>query len=134
MKQLGWESDRIAIECITDSAGPGNVVMIGGDWKHVSEMTTVCGERGRTSETVAKDAAREFLRYHNADAPVGRRLADQLLLPLALTGAGRFRTLPLSNHFETNRQVIETFLPVRIQAIEESRSTVAVEISARGAM
>ena len=128
MKQLGWKSESIQIETITDSAGPGNVIMVGGKWKHVSELVTVHGERGRTSETVAKEAAKEFVRYQNAEAPVGRRLADQLLLPFALAGGGRFRTLPVSNHFETNRHVIETFLPIRIRTEEEARSTVLVEI------
>ena len=58
------------------------------------------------------------------------RLSDQLLVPFALAVGGSFRTFPLTNHFETNRRVIESFLPVKIRTTEESRSTVLVEVKA----
>ena len=126
-KHLGSETD-ITIENIKDSAGPGNAVLIGSTWQEVSEVTIAHGERGRTSESVVRNAIKDFARYQNAIAPVGRRLADQLLLPFALAGGGSFRTLPLTNHFETNRKVIEAFLPVEVRTTEESRSEVLVEI------
>lgn len=126
-RQLGQDA-TIEIEAITDSAGPGNAILIGGHWGHVSETIIAHGERGRTGESLVKEAVKEFTRYRNASATVGRRLADQLLLPFALAGSGSFRTLPLSGHFETNRQVIEAFLPIKIVTTEETRSTVLVEI------
>ena len=126
-KHLGSEAD-ITIENITDSVGPGNAVLIGANWQEVSELVIAHGERGRTSESVVRNAIKDFTRYQNASAPVGRHLADQLLLPFALAGSGSFRTLPPTNHFETNRKVIETFLPVKIRTTEESRSEVLVEI------
>lgn len=49
-------------------------------------------------------------------------------LPFALAGSGSFRTLPFTNHFETNRKVIEAFLPVNVRKTKESRSEVLVEI------
>ena len=126
-KQLGQDID-ITRETITDSDGPGNAVLIGGTWENVSELVTAHGERGRPSESVVRNAVKDFTRYQNATAPVGRRLADQLLLPFAFAGSGSFRTLPLTNHFETNRKVIEAFLPVTIRTTEMSRSEVLVEI------
>ena len=41
---------------------------------------------------------------------VGRHLADQLLLPLALAGGGEFTTLPVSQHFQSQVAIIRTFL------------------------
>ena len=51
--------------------------------------------------------------YLASDVPFGEHLADQLLLPMALR-AGRFLTLPLSSHAETNIRTIERFLDVPI--------------------
>jgi RNA 3'-terminal phosphate cyclase (ATP) len=42
--------------------------------------------------------------------PVGEHLADQLLLPLALSAGGEFRTGRPSQHTLTNRDIIERFL------------------------
>ena len=103
-------------------------MLIGANWENVCELVIAHGERGRTSESVVRNAVKDFTRYQNATAPVGRRLADHLLLPFALAGSGSFRTLPLTNHFETNRKVIEAFLPVNVRRTEESRSEVLVEI------
>ena len=126
--ELGWERERIHLQRITDSAGPGNVILVSGRWEHASELVTAHGKRGRSSEAVAKDAAKDFTRYQNAGLPVGCQLADQLLLPFALAGAGRFRTLALSDHFETNRGVIEAFLPLRMRTVAESPPGVLVEV------
>ena len=38
--------------------------------------------------------------------PVGRHLADQLVLPLALAGGGSFRTLPPTQHTRTQLDII----------------------------
>lgn len=128
-KELDWDPERVELETISESRGPGNVILVHGQWDHASELVTAFGAPGRSAESVARQAAKAFIRYRNATAPVGRHLADQLLLPLALAGSGRFRTLPLSGHFETNRKVIEAFLPVKIETAVESRSSVMVSVS-----
>jgi RNA 3'-terminal phosphate cyclase (ATP) len=60
--------------------------------------------------------------------PVGRNLAEQLLIPMALAGAGRFRTGPLSRHTTTNLEVIRQFLDLAIDLVEEPKRvwTIAV--------
>jgi RNA 3'-terminal phosphate cyclase (ATP) len=45
---------------------------------------------------------------------VGRYLADQLLVPLALAGGGKFRTLSPTQHTKTNVEIIKKFLDVEI--------------------
>jgi len=52
-------------------------------------------------------------------AALGEHLADQLVLPLALAGGGRFTTCAHSAHLATNLAVIERFLPVRFQFAED---------------
>jgi RNA 3'-terminal phosphate cyclase (ATP) len=48
---------------------------------------------------------------------VDERLADQLLIPMALAGGGSFRTTKPSLHTTTNAEVIHRFvsLPIRIE-------------------
>ena len=111
-----------------DSAGPGNVVLLEIESEHVTEVFTSFGERRVRAETVARGAVDEALRYVEADVPVGEYLADQLLIPLAMAGAGSFRTLPLTPHTQTNIRVLQRFLPVRVDAIEEEGGGVRVEV------
>ncbi|RZI38276.1 RNA 3'-terminal phosphate cyclase, partial [Herbaspirillum sp. HC18] len=56
----------------------------------------------------------EARKYLAANVPVGPRLCDQLLLPLALTGGGAFVTSPPTEHTRSNIAVIEAFLAVKI--------------------
>ena len=63
-----------------------------------------------------------------APASTTEYLADQLLLPMALAGGGRFRTGPLSQHTITNIAVIERFLDVSIQHVELEDGRVEVVV------
>jgi RNA 3'-terminal phosphate cyclase (ATP) len=61
--------------------------------------------------------------YVNANVPVGEHLADQLLLPMAVAGSGRFRTRgPLTLHATTNIETIREFIDVPIRVEESAQS------------
>ncbi len=53
--------------------------------------------------------------FISSNAAVGRHLADQLLLPMALAGSGGFTTMVPDDHVPTNISVIEKFLPVKFR-------------------
>ncbi|NOZ66444.1 MAG: hypothetical protein GXP00_08125 [Alphaproteobacteria bacterium] len=53
-------------------------------------------------------------RYLSSEAVIGPYLADQLLLPMALAGRGRYTTLRPSLHLKTNIAVIRKFLDMEI--------------------
>ncbi len=106
---LGWPEEAATIEEV-DSAGPGNAVLVEIGCQHATEVFSAFGQRGVRAEAVADDVVRQARRWLDADVPVGEHLADQLLLPFALAGGGRFRTLNPSSHFETNRHTIAQFL------------------------
>ena len=57
-------------------------------------------------------------RYLAAEVPVGEYLADQLLLPLALSGGGSYVTLRPSRHTTTNIAVLQQFMATRIDCTE----------------
>lgn len=99
------------------SEGPGNVVMLSLVCENLTEMMTEFGEKGIAAERVAQRLATRIRDFHAGTAAVGEYLADQLLLPFALAGGGRFTATCLSSHLQTSCEVIAKFLPVEF-AIE----------------
>ncbi len=95
--------------------GPANVLMVEIERAAGRELVSAFGEKGLRAERVAEQACDEIEAFLAAGAPVGEHLADQLLLPLAVAGGGRFRTLPLSLHATTNIATIQAFLDVPIE-------------------
>lgn len=59
---------------------------------------------------------------------MGIHLADQLLLPLALAGAGGFRTQAVTPHTTTNADVIRRFLDVPIRMREVAGTAGKVDV------
>jgi RNA 3'-terminal phosphate cyclase (ATP) len=114
-QELGWSEDCLSVEEVPASKGPGNVVMIEIECEHLTEVFTGFGQRGVSAEKVASGVVGEARAYLDCDVPVGRHLADQLLLPLALsTNGGAFRTLEPSRHTQTHVDVVRLFLNVDI--------------------
>lgn len=110
--------------------GPGNALLLELAFAHVTELFCGFGERGVRAETVAERVASEAGRYRDSGAAVGEHLADQLLLPLALAGGGRFTTTTPSSHLRTNLAVIDRFLEVGCQ-VEETLGGVEVALERR---
>lgn len=75
------------------------------------------------------------IRQPDSQAPVGEHLADQLLLPMAIGGGGRFRTGPLSLHTRANMEIIHHFIDVTIEGTPLATHTweVAVQKKEKGA-
>jgi RNA 3'-terminal phosphate cyclase (ATP) len=126
--RLGWTEGEIESTVIDrDVSGPGNVLLLEVESEHVTEVFSGFGEIGVRAEAVAERAVRQARRYLASDVPVGPFLADQLLLPLALAGAGAFRTSTLSAHAITNTAVIAAFLGTRfVTKGERGNLTVSV--------
>lgn len=76
------------------------------------------GERGKKAETVGKEAA-ENLIYEYENGAVDSWAADQLLPYLAI-GKGKIRTSSITEHCRTNTFVIEKFLPVKFEIMENT--------------
>jgi len=106
---------------VPEPRGPGNVLMITVRHQHVTEVFTGFGQKGVTAERVAGQVATQVVDYLESGVPVGEHLADQLLIPMALAGAGVFLTGEPSLHTTTNISVIETFLDVRFSVERCSR-------------
>jgi RNA 3'-terminal phosphate cyclase (ATP) len=129
-RRLGWDASCLEVVAVDDARGPGNVVMLDIESEHVTEVFTGFGERNVRAEAVAERAADAARRYLAAGVPVGRQLADQLLVPLALARGGAFRTLALTRHTTTNIEVIQHFTDVRIVQHHAARDDVRIEVTA----
>jgi RNA 3'-terminal phosphate cyclase (ATP) len=121
--KLGWPAESFMTQTTDTAISPGNVITIEIVRDDLTELFTAVGERGRRAEEVASQVADEVNAYLAHGAPVGSHLADQLLLPMALAGAGSFVTGPLTPHTETNLAVIRSFLDVaaHVESIDETR-------------
>jgi len=128
-RRLSWPAESVSAREV-DSLGPGNVVTAEIRSENVTEVLTGFGQIGVPAEKVAAGVVREARRYLEAGVPVGEHLADQLLLPMALAGGGRFRTLEPTEHARTNIETIRRFLDVEI-AVEQLDSS-EWEIRLRG--
>lgn len=113
-RRLGWPEESLHVVEDGRTPGPGNVLMLTLEFEHVTELFSGFGQIGVTAEAVAERTVKDLRRYLKRDVAVGPYLADQLLLPMALVGGGRFTTTAPSRHTVTNAGVIQRFLPVRI--------------------
>ncbi len=114
--KLGWNPSCLSIEGV-DSRGPGNMVVLSVQSDALTETFTGCGQKGVKAERVASRTCKQLRRYISSEACVGVYLADQLLIPMAMAGGGRFTTLKVSQHFLTNAQIIKRFLEINIEII-----------------
>jgi RNA 3'-terminal phosphate cyclase (ATP) len=113
-KMLNWDMSTLETLVSKESHGPGNVLIIEMAFEKMTEIFTGFGERGVSAEEVARNACHEAREYLTSGAPVGKHLADQLLLPLVMAGKGSFLTMPPSRHTMTNIEVIRKFLEINI--------------------
>ena len=111
---MGWDESQLLVRGLPADQGPGNALLMTFDYENVTDVFSGIGEKSRTSEAVAAHALREAREYLASGAAVGEHLADQLLLPMALAGGGRFTAATVSQHALTNAEVIARFLPVHI--------------------
>jgi len=113
-QKLGWPDGKIEIRDITDSPGPGNVIMIRVRYGKQTYLFTAFGQRGKPAEVVAAEACDALINFRLSKAALDEHLANQILLPLALKNGGAFTAQNLSMHTKTNIEVIKRFLDARI--------------------
>jgi RNA 3'-terminal phosphate cyclase (ATP) len=108
-KILGWEDGAIGIRELPEDRGPGNILILEAAFENVSEVVAGFGKLGLKAERLAKTAANRMKGYLASNAFAGPYLADQLLLPFALSGGGSFTTVKPSQHSFTGAGIVERF-------------------------
>ena len=128
-KALTWPSKDSRVVHTEEAIGPGNVISAYLEFSNVAEMFVGFGERGVLAEQIGHKLAEEVRDYLALEVPVGPHLADQLLLFLSMAQGGCFLTGPLTDHTTTNMQVIQQFLPVRIDVKKVADRRFEVSVS-----
>jgi RNA 3'-terminal phosphate cyclase (ATP) len=113
--------DDATVEIREPGPGRGVCCLYEAVFENCEEITSAFGESNVTAERVGRRAGKSLQDFIGSGAPVGRHLADQLLLPMALAGSGSFTTLVPDDHVPTNITVIEKFLPVKFSIEEGER-------------
>jgi RNA 3'-terminal phosphate cyclase (ATP) len=128
-KQHNCADEDATIEVLPDGPGRGICCVYRAKFQHASELANACGEIGTTAERVGARVGKSMKHFLSSGAAVGRHLADQLLLPMALAGGGSFTTGIPGNHVATNLSVIEKFLPIksRIEDLERGLWRISLE-------
>ena len=99
-QRLGWSDEEGQLEFLAEDQGPGNALLLRIDCEHICQRAPNCGTARRAIGWMESAARRTSTSPTN-------------WLPMA-AGAGSFTTPRLSAHLQSNRRVIERFLPVRI--------------------
>lgn len=118
-EELSFDETELSTEQI-HAPSPGNALTLTLAYEHVTDVFVGLGKQGITAEKVARRACGEVRRSLRTDAPVGLHLADQLIVPLALSRGGVFRTVEPTEHTRTQLQLVPRFLPVKIEASAEA--------------
>lgn len=134
IERCGWDAVDGSIDKIDHATGPGNALMVEVESRHVTEVFTGFGQKGRPAEAVAGACVKQVRRYLESDAVVGEFLADQLILPLAIgasqgSGGGTFRSLKLSTHSTTHLDVVQRFLDIQVKVEEKDCDETIVTLS-----
>ncbi len=128
-KKLGWERECLEAVEVTDARGPGNVLTLEIQSENATEVFTGFGEKGVPAEKVAEGTAKQAKKYLASGVPVGKHLADQLLIPMAMAGKGAFRTLAPTNHARTNIEIVKKFLDADIALKKYDKDCWEIEIA-----
>jgi RNA 3'-terminal phosphate cyclase (ATP) len=126
---FGLNQNALHLRQVRPSIGPGNALLLRVRHAQHAETFTGHGERGLSAENVAAKLAEEARAYLDSSACVGEHLSDQLLLPMALAGGGAFTTHTISDHLQSNARLIEKFLEVEIDWVEQAQGVWRVTVS-----
>ncbi len=122
-------------ECMIDitslpTRSKGTLLLLLAEFEQGRACFFALGARGKRAEKVADEAVDALVQFLTTEATVDHRMADQLLLPLALADSrSEFLTSRVTGHLETNAGVIRQFLQtdIRIEAACDEASRVIIE-------
>ncbi|MGJ8657830.1 MAG: RNA 3'-terminal phosphate cyclase [Akkermansiaceae bacterium] len=126
---LEWGEKDVELKICDEVDGSGNALFIEEVFENAVIHITSLGAKAKSAGKVASDAVKAYRTFVKSKAAVGARLADQLLLPMALAGSGEIRTIAVTNHIGTNMKLIEKFIGVKFSVDESEPGGVLVSLS-----
>ncbi len=113
-KRLKLPEEALHFVHLPQEHGPGNTLLLEVRCEQLSEVFAAFGQPRVRAEKVADQVTEQARDWLGSGTAVAEHLADQLLLPMALAGGGSFTTPRRTAHLDSNIQVIEAFMPIRI--------------------
>lgn len=107
----------------------GNTLYVKVKLEHHTQLFTALGEIRKSAEHIANHLADQVQQYMQSNAAVDEYLADQLLLPLALSQGGEFTAQSMSEHTRTQACMIEKFIDCEIEFIELNQNLFQVKVN-----
>jgi len=95
-----------------DALCPGSGVLIAANFENAVIGFDAVGERGKQSEVVGKEAAEGLIRTIKSEAAIDNFMLDQILPFVAVGKGGKFKFSEMTQHAETNIEIIRKFLDV----------------------
>jgi RNA 3'-terminal phosphate cyclase (ATP) len=127
LRQAGWRSQITAVR--ESGRGPGAGIML---WLPQAGFSSL-GRPGLPADKVAETAVSELFAFVKTEADVDKRLADQLLLPLALArGKSEFTTDRLTQHTLTNADLLQRWLDISLVVTGEVNQPGQITVEGRG--
>jgi RNA 3'-terminal phosphate cyclase (ATP) len=123
--------DDVRIEVREPGPGRGVCCFYEAVFTNSTELANGCGEIGVTADRIGSRIGKSMKHFLSSNAAVGRHLADQLLLPIALAGGGSFTTGIPGDHVATNLGVIEKFLPLNSEITDADRGLRIISLQAQ---
>jgi RNA 3'-terminal phosphate cyclase (ATP) len=99
--------------------GAGGAIAAWAETEHTTLGAGRVAERGVRAETLGAAVGDELRDDLAAGVTLDGHAADQFPVYLALAGGGSFSTRTLSSHAQTAIWLIEQFLPVRFQCVQD---------------
>lgn len=127
-RMMDWPEDCFQVRRLSDEQGPGNAVIIQIGDDRVTEVISAYGIRGVRAEAVAESALQQAKAFLADDVPVGRHLAEHLLVPIAVGGGGTFVTTQPNHDAMASLDLIRAFLGLGISTTEQGRDNWLVRI------
>lgn len=122
-------SIEIDVQCV-QARCPGAALFLAAHYRHAHAGFSSLGRRGKPSEVVADEAVNALLAHNMSGAAIDRHLADQALVPLALTGEQSvFTCEAVTNHLRTNAWVIEQFGLAKVAFDERAGRGIRVQMA-----
>jgi RNA 3'-terminal phosphate cyclase (ATP) len=126
--KLGLPAAKTKITEVTNSPGPGNVILIRASFGERTHVFTAFGWKGKPAEQVAAEACEAYFNFHRSGAAMDEHLTNQILLYLASGKGGAFTAERISLHTQTNIEIIKQFLETNIEVKKKDEGCYEVQV------
>lgn len=112
------------------SPGPGNAMWLVArdEVTNIANVFSGIGDPGVKAEDIGESVAKSFLAWRASGTSVEEHLADQVMLPIVMSGAGSYTTNVLSLHSKTNLEVIHAFTEKRFRCFQIADDQVRITL------